>query len=72
MRDNGIVAHTAEDEDYVVESPFPYLHFHATEIKGIDITCSTTGVYNGNKCDGSVQYHHTSPAENPNNHAFGG
>ena len=44
------IAHSTADEDYVVESPFPYLHFHATEISSITATCSTTGVFNGNLC----------------------
>jgi hypothetical protein len=44
------VTHSTADEDYVVESPFPYLHFHATEIKTITATCSTTNVGNGNLC----------------------
>jgi len=69
IRDNAILAHSTADEDYVVESPFPYLHFHATEIAGIDLACSTTGVFNGNKCDGTALYH---PAAASNNHAFGG
>merc|ERR1711937_16606 len=49
-RDNAIVAHSSAKEDYVVEAPFPYMHFHATEISSIAATCSTTGVYNGNLC----------------------
>jgi len=69
MRDNGIIAHTDADQDYVVESPFPYMHFHATEISGITLTCSTGSVYNGNKCDGTALYH---PAAASNDHAFGG
>jgi len=50
QQDATIIAHAAKDEDYVVEAPFPYLHFHATEIKAITPACSTTGVYNGNLC----------------------
>merc|ERR1712127_86161 len=69
MRDDSIVAHDAANEDYVVESPFPYLHFHATEIVGIDMTCSTTGVFNGNLCNTDPLYH---PDAASNNHAFGG
>jgi len=69
MRDDSIVTHIDRDEDYVVESPFPYLHFHATEIVGIDMACTTAGVHNGNKCDTTALYH---PDAATNNHAFGG
>lgn len=46
-------------EAYNVDSPFPYLHFHATEIDSIVATCSTDNVHNGNTCDKySVAAHH--------------
>jgi len=69
IRDDGIISHSTADEDYVIESPFPYLHFHATEIVGIDMACTTAGVHNGNKCDTTALYH---PDAATNNHAFGG
>jgi hypothetical protein len=71
IRDNGIIVHSDADEDYVVESPFPYMHFHATEISGITLTCSTGSVYNGNKCDATALYHPAIPSAS-NDHAFGG
>ncbi|CAG5102201.1 Oidioi.mRNA.OKI2018_I69.chr1.g188.t1.cds [Oikopleura dioica] len=53
------VAYSTADRDYTVESPFPYLHFHATEISSIAATCSTTNVHNGNDCDAyTTNAHH--------------
>jgi len=44
------VGDTAAEEAYNVESPFPYLHFHATEIASITADCDLTNVHNGNDC----------------------
>ena len=53
------ITYSDADRDYTVESPFPYLHFHATEISSIAATCSTTNVYNGNDCDAyTTNKHH--------------
>ncbi|CBY30737.1 unnamed protein product [Oikopleura dioica] len=48
---NTAIADTNALEAYNVDSPFPYLHFHATEITSIVATCSTLNVENGNDCE---------------------
>ena len=45
-----------------ISSPFPYLHFMASEITSIDYTCDTTNVDNGNTCNAFVT---------PTTHDFG-
>jgi len=48
---NTAIDDTNAEEAYNVDSPFPYLHFHATEITSIVATCSTLNVENGNDCE---------------------